>query len=60
MLVVFIFALFVFTAIFVIRMLIDLYNSDLEILYKLIWFVAIISFPLIGAGLYYISIKSSK
>ena len=55
-----IFSLFVLIAVFVIRMIIDLIGNEISLLAKIIWLVVILSIPLLGATLYYITEKKAS
>ena len=46
--------------IFVIRMLINLFQNDLSLMAKIIWFIVIVSLIPLGAILYFITEKEAK
>ncbi|WP_026933807.1 PLDc N-terminal domain-containing protein [Christiangramia echinicola] len=51
------FSLLVLSAIFVIIMIKDLIENEISLLAKIIWLLVILSIPLLGATLYYITEK---
>lgn len=61
MVIVFIFAFYILIPVFVIVTLIDLYGTEMNSLYKLLWFIGILLLPVLGAILYFlISKKGAK
>lgn len=57
---IFMILLYILIVVFMIKMILNLIHSDIGLLAKIVWLLVIISLPLLGASLYFITEKQPE